>query len=54
MPLTPDQARVRLAEARQHLKIPLQMASGREGFDIDAMRTMAIKEIIDFLEDALA
>lgn len=54
MPLTPDQARSRLATARRHLKTPLIMASGREGFDTDAMRTMAIKEIIDFLEDALA
>jgi len=54
MTLTPQEARIRLAQARRYMTLPASMAKGREGFDIDAMRTMAILELIDFLEDALA
>jgi hypothetical protein len=53
MSLTPDQARARLTEARRLLDLPVKIARGREGFDIEAMRTMALLEVIQFLEDAL-
>ena len=54
MTLTPQEARIRLAQARRLLSTPVRLAKGREGFDVDAMRTMAILELINFLEDALA
>lgn len=53
MTLTPDQARARLAEARRLLETPVVMARGREGYDVGAMQTMALLEVINFLEDAL-
>lgn len=53
MTLTPAQARARLAEAKRKIDLPVKLARGREGFDVDAMRTMALLEVIEFLEDAL-
>lgn len=54
MTLTPEQARLRLAEVRRRLEVPVILARGREGFDVDAMHTMAILDLVTFLEDALA
>lgn len=54
MTLTPEQARARLTEVRRLLRDPVALARGREGFDVDAMRTMALLKLVQFLEDALA
>lgn len=54
MTLTPEQARARLTEVRRLLRDPVALARGREGFDVDAMRTIALLKLVQFLEDALA
>lgn len=54
MALTPQQARARLAMAREKMHIATVMARGREKIDYQAGLTAAVLEIIQLLEDALA
>lgn len=54
MTLTPEQARVRLTEARRKMELATTVHRGREGFDLNAGVTAALLEVITLLEDALA
>lgn len=55
MALTPEQARTRLALARQKMHLATVLhRDDREGFDANAGITGALLEVIQLLEDALA
>lgn len=53
MTLTPDQARVRLAVAREHMKLARLMARN-DKMSPNAGVVHAVDALIDFLEEALA
>lgn len=54
MTLTPQQARARLAETRRKLELAAVLARGRGEYNPQAAVTLALLDVITFLEDALA